>query len=89
MSEQTTSRRQFLKQSAIATSAAALVGSSLDEQAAAQATKVDRSIMVKKPPKVRQIDVLFDSANYTAFPHVVRLDGDELLMAFRQAPAQN
>ena len=57
-------------------------------QAAAQAAKVDRSITVKKPPKVRQIDVLFDAANYTAFPHVVQLDGDELLMAFRQAPAQ-
>jgi hypothetical protein len=88
MSEQATSRRQFLRQSAIATSAVALVGRSLDEQASAHAAEVDRSITVQKPPAVRQIDVLFDSANYTAFPHVVRLDGDELLMAFRQAPAQ-
>jgi hypothetical protein len=32
---------------------------------------------------------LFDPADYTAFPHVVRLDGDELLMAFRQAPSQD
>ena len=89
MSEQATSRRQFLRQSAIATSAVSLVGRSLDEQASAHAAEVDRSITVQKPPAVRQIDVLFDSANYTAFPHVVRLDGDELLMAFRQAPAQN
>ena len=89
MSEQATSRRQFLRQSAIATSAVALVCSPRDEQASAHAAEVDRSITVKKPPAIRQIDVLFDAANYTAFPHVVRLDGDELLMAFRQASAQN
>ena len=86
MSEQPTSRRRFLRQSAIATSAATFTGGILGQQASA--AEVDRSITVKKPPKVRQIDVLFDSANYTAFPHVVRLDGDELLVAFRQAPAQ-
>lgn len=88
MSEQSTSRRQFLRQSAIATSAATFISSSLGHQAAVMAAKVDRSITVKTPPAVRQIDVLFDAANYSAFPHVVRLDGDELLMAFRQAPRQ-
>ncbi|MBC8874886.1 MAG: exo-alpha-sialidase [Planctomycetes bacterium] len=88
MSEQPTSRRQFLRQSAIATSAAALVCSPLDKQASVKAAEVDRSITVKTAPGVRQVDVLFDPANYTAFPHVVRLDGDELLMAFRQAPSQ-
>ena len=88
MPEQPTSRRQFLRQSAIAASAGALVWGSLDERTAANAAEVDRSITVKTPPAVRQVDVLFDSATYTAFPHVVRLDGDELLMAFRQAPRQ-
>lgn len=88
MPEQPTSRRQFLRQSAIATSAATFVGNSLGQRAAVMAAKGDRSITIKTPPAVRQIDVLFDAANYTAFPHVVRLDGDELLMAFRQAPRQ-
>ena len=39
-------------------------------------------------PKAHQTDILFDRGTYTAFPHVVRLDGDELLMAFRQAPRE-
>ena len=88
MPRQPTSRRQFLRQSAIAASAGALVCGSVDERTAASAAEVDRSITVKTPPAVRQVDVLFDAASYTAFPHVVRLDGDELLMAFRQAPSQ-
>ncbi|MDP6504028.1 MAG: hypothetical protein QF886_10450, partial [Planctomycetota bacterium] len=42
-----------------------------------------------RPAKhARQKDILFDRATYTAFPHVVRLDGDELLLAFRQAPRE-
>ncbi len=61
---------------------------SVPKRAVASATEVDRSITVETPLAVRQIDVLFDSSTYTAFPHVVRLDGDELLMAFRQAPSQ-
>jgi len=81
-------RRQFLSQSAIATAAAALVGSSRQQSIAAEAAKGDTSITVKTPPDVRPIDVLFDPATYTPFPHVVRLDGDELLMTFRQAPRQ-
>jgi hypothetical protein len=88
MPEQATSRRQFLRQSTLAASAGAVVCASLHEQAAASPAEVDRSITVKKPLSVRQVDILFDSATYTAFPHVVRLDGDELLMAFRQAPSQ-
>ena len=88
MPQRQTTRRQFLKQSAVATSASALVCCSAGKRASAQAKEVDRSITVKPPTSVRQIDVLFDAATYTAFPHVVRLDGHELLMAFRQAPRQ-
>lgn len=36
--------------------------------------------------KAKQLDILFDRTMYSAFPHIVRLDGDELLLAFRQAP---
>ena len=42
----------------------------------------------RRAPGARQADILFDARMYTAFPHVVRLDGDELLMAFRQAPRE-
>ena len=88
MPQQKATRCQFVRQSAVATAVAALVYCSLSELAFAQAKEVDRSIRIQAPPAVRQIDVLFDPVNYTAFPHVVRLDGDELLMAFRQAPRQ-
>ena len=81
MPEQLSSRRQFLRQSAFAASAGAIVCGSSHERMAASAAEVDRSIAVKTPPAIRQVDVLFDPAAYTAFPHVVRLDGDELLMA--------
>ncbi|MCE9589310.1 MAG: glycoside hydrolase [Planctomycetes bacterium] len=43
--------------------------------------------MPSAPTILRQVDLWFDPAMYTAFPHVIRLDGDELLMSFRQAPA--
>ncbi|MBC8354365.1 MAG: exo-alpha-sialidase [Planctomycetes bacterium] len=88
MPHERTTRRQFLQQSAVAPSVAALAGVLYTGQAPVYGKEVDRSITVRTPPDVRQIDVLFDPANYTAFPHVVRLDGDELLMAFRQAPSQ-
>jgi len=88
MTKQAMTRRRFLSKAATATSAAALAGGAIHRTTPASAAEVDRSITVKTPPAVRQIDVLFDPANYTAFPHVVRLDGDELLMAFRQAPSQ-
>jgi len=79
-------RRKFLGQLGIATSASTLVGCLSPNIAAAE--PVDRSITVKVPPGVRQTNILFDRANYTAFPHVIRLEGKELLMAFRQAPSQ-
>ena len=34
----------------------------------------------------RQTQIFYDSRSYSAFPHVIRLEGDELLIAFRQAP---
>ena len=37
-------------------------------------------------PKARQTRIFYDRQSYSAFPHVVRLEGDELLIAFRQAP---
>ena len=43
--------------------------------------------MVYDAPDAEQVDILFDPANYSAFPHVVQLGNDELLIAFRQAPA--
>ena len=74
-------RRRF-----VYSTAALTVGTvALDSTSAAP---VDRSIQVKTPKNVKQADVLFDSSTYTAFPHVIRLDGDELLMAFRQAPRE-
>lgn len=48
----------------------------------------DGDFTFSKAPATKQIDILFDRANYTAFPHVVRLAGDELLVAFRQAPRE-
>lgn len=80
-------RRRFLQRSAGAAFAGLGVATAL-RQHAAVAADVDRSIVVKTPPGVLQTDVLFDPAQYTAFPHVLKLEGDELLMAFRQAPRQ-
>ena len=39
-------------------------------------------------PKARQTQIFYDPRSYSAFPHVIRLEGDELLIAFRQAPRQ-
>ncbi len=39
-------------------------------------------------PGARQINVFYDRFSYSAFPHVIRLEGDELLLAFRQAPRE-
>jgi hypothetical protein len=39
-------------------------------------------------PSAKQVDILFDALTYTAFPHVIPVGGDELLMAFRQAPQE-
>ena len=39
-------------------------------------------------PKTQQMQIFYDPFSYSAFPHVIRMDGDELLIAFRQAPRQ-
>ncbi len=44
------------------------------------------SFEFSKISKARQARIFSDSASYSAFPHVVRLEGEELLLAFRQAP---
>lgn len=81
-------RRQFLKQSALIPSAAALAQLACFEKSAFAHEALDRPIVVKSPANVRQTEILFDPACYTAFPHVVRLTSKELLIAFRQAPRQ-
>jgi len=85
---QRNTRRQFLNQSAGIPAAAALAQLSWCTFAAQGSEKPDRSIRAESPTNVRQTDILFDHAFYTAFPHVVRLQGDELLIAFRQAPRE-
>ena len=49
----------------------------------------DARLQIRPAPQARQTDVLFDDRKYSAFPHVVSLDGEELLIAFRQAPRQD
>ena len=39
-----------------------------------------------KAAKARQTRIYSDPRSYSAFPHVVQMEGDELLLAFRQAP---
>ena len=80
---QRTSRRCFLERVSCAA-----VAFGLESSRPQFAAEVDRSISVQVPGGVRQSDLVFDKTQYTAFPHVLQLDGDELLMAFRQAPAQ-
>ena len=58
------------------------------DRACAQLTEDDLSLHVQRPDGIRQTDILFDPNKYTAFPHVVRLEGDELLLTFRQAPRE-
>ena len=84
--QRSTSRRRFLKHSASA--AISVCGLASIHQRSAGAADVDRSISVQSPSDVRQTDVLFDPSQYTAFPHVLKLEGAEFLMAFRQAPRQ-
>jgi hypothetical protein len=40
-------------------------------------------------PDARHIDIFSDDKCYSAFPHVIQLGGNELLLSFRQAPRQN
>ena len=44
------------------------------------------SFEFNKAPKARQSRIYSDARSYSAFPHVVQMEGDELLLAFRQAP---
>ncbi|MFH1566764.1 MAG: sialidase family protein [Gemmatimonadota bacterium] len=44
------------------------------------------SYQYSKAPRARQQRIFDDPRSYSAFPHVVRLEADELLLAFRQAP---
>ena len=39
-------------------------------------------------PNRKQTQIYYRKESYSAFPHVIRLGGDELLMAFREAPVQ-
>ena len=52
-------------------------------------TKEDRAGFSYQPaPKSRQTQIFYDSASYSAFPHITRLEGNEMLIAFRQAPRE-
>lgn len=44
------------------------------------------SFTFRKAPRARQTRIYSDSGSYSAFPHVIQMEGDELLLAFRQAP---
>ncbi len=91
MLRQPATRRRFLKRSmAFPPAAAALASLPRSETVLGSGEEEERLILgpVQTPTGVRQTDILFDSTSYTAFPHVVRLEGDELLIAFRQAPRQ-
>lgn len=50
---------------------------------------VEDRLRLTPAPHARQMDILFDATQYSAFPCVVRLEGDELLLSFRQAPRQS
>lgn len=39
-------------------------------------------------PKARQTSIFYERNSYSAFPHVIQLEDEELLIAFRQAPRQ-
>ncbi len=49
----------------------------------------DTDFTYKPAAKRRQSQIFFDPHSYSAFPHVIQLEGDELLLAFRQAPKQD
>jgi hypothetical protein len=48
----------------------------------------DTRLQVRPAPETQQVDIFFDEHSYSAFPHVVSLGGQELLVAFRQAPRE-
>ena len=48
----------------------------------------DSTFAPLKAPKQKQTQIYYRKESYSAFPHVIRLDGDEFLLAFREAPVQ-
>lgn len=48
----------------------------------------DETTRLVAAPDARQTDIFYEASSYSAFPQVVRLDGDELLLSFRQAPRE-
>ncbi|MBQ41320.1 MAG: hypothetical protein CME15_02560 [Gemmatimonadetes bacterium] len=46
------------------------------------------NFLPRPAPRTHQIQIFYDRGSYSAFPHVIRLEGDELLIAFRQAPQE-
>ena len=44
--------------------------------------------LLQSVSKAQQTKIFYDRFSYSAFPHVIRLEGDELLIAFRQAPRE-
>lgn len=50
--------------------------------------RANAELACKPARKRQQKQIFYDPRSYSAFPHVVRLEGDELLLAFRQAPKQ-
>lgn len=84
-------RRRFMKRAALLpTTVTIFANGSWNKVARAAESKIDRAHLggVRRPSGVRQTDILFDRSSYTAFPHIERLEGDEILIVFRQAPRQ-
>lgn len=53
------------------------------------AKKQQTADFIYKPArKRRQTQIFYESNSYSAFPHVIQLEGDELLLSCRQAPKQ-
>lgn len=62
------------------------LGTSLPRRGASTSGSHTVTHRIRPAPKARQRSIVFDSRTYTAFPQLTRLDGDELLMAYREAP---
>jgi len=45
-----------------------------------------REMQIRPAPAARQMDIFFDAGSYSAFPSVVKLSDEELVLSFRQAP---
>ena len=51
-------------------------------------SKKNASFAPLNAPNRKQSQIYYRKASYSAFPHVIRLGGEEFLMAFREAPVQ-